>query len=499
MQPTPYDAFPYMSQAYVETHVDRLFTVGHLFAVDPVPVERARVLEIGCADGANLVPMAEGLPDASFVGIDLSTVQVEEGRRRIEPLGLTNLELIAGSFVDLDEKHGLFDYVIVHGVLSWIPPELRATLLERIRQRLSPRGIAYLSYNTNPGFQRRAGLRDFLRLHLDGVEGDAARVEQARQMLKWLFEASSPETDEGRLRRRNCELMMAAPAPYLIHGLLAEHNHPLYLNEFLAEAGTAGLRYLGDSNFGSMLPERLYKEARLGMESAPGGLEEHEQIHDFLVDRAFRRSLVMHADVKPVRSIPWERAESLWISGRPRRIFGRIEDSEEARFDTNGVIFSTDDPVLKWGLQVLADAWPGNLRFVDWVSMTAMRSKCGGVVTRSTLGRNLLGLYGREIVQLGPRDLGATDRVTERPCTTRWARRRVELGLPATDLRHEMRSLPRIPRLLVPLLDGAHDHAALLRAVRDAHRLGRLKLDSPPEMALRTALDGLLQRSMLTG
>src|SRR5439155_909713 len=75
MQPpqrSVYDEVPYESRAFTETHPDRLATVATLFGLKPPPVEKCRVLELGCADGTNLIPMAIGLPEGTFVGVDLS-------------------------------------------------------------------------------------------------------------------------------------------------------------------------------------------------------------------------------------------------------------------------------------------------------------------------------------------------------------------------------------------------------------------------------------------
>ena len=74
--PTAYDDLSYESLAYPQTHPDRLATVATLFGVKPAPVDGCRVLEIGCASGGNLLPMAAGLRASEFVGVDLSAAQI---------------------------------------------------------------------------------------------------------------------------------------------------------------------------------------------------------------------------------------------------------------------------------------------------------------------------------------------------------------------------------------------------------------------------------------
>ncbi len=107
--PTPYDVVPYHSFPYFETHPDRLALLGKLFGVAAARPERCRVLEIACAGGGNLVPMAELFPESRFVGIDLAPTQIETGRELVASLGLRNIELRAQDLVDLDPAEGPFD------------------------------------------------------------------------------------------------------------------------------------------------------------------------------------------------------------------------------------------------------------------------------------------------------------------------------------------------------------------------------------------------------
>ncbi len=496
---TAYDVFPYRSRAYMESHVDRLYLVAHLFGMEPAPVDAARVLEIGCADGGNLVPMAERLPGSTFLGIDLSERQIEDGKRWIEPLGLSNIELVARNFKRLPKKYGDFDYIVCHGVYSWIPAREREALLELIRQRLRPDGVAYVSYNTYPGWNTRRTVREFLLQHTEGIEEPDAKVERARVLLRFLHDASSEDTNYGRLVRAQCQALIGTPPQYLFHGLLAEHNEPCYLRDFVAAAASHGLAYLGDAEFGTMMPDRLHPQGRRAMESVPGGLVEHEQVQDFLINRTFRRTLLVHEGHVLERSIPWERVESLWVSARARLLGGSIEGFEEARFDAPDHVFVTDNPVLKWGLAVLDELWPKNVCFDDWVAATVERSGRLGPEVRSTLGRNALPLFTRGVLQLHPRDLGLVNEVSDRPLSTPWIRRRAQLFKWVTDLRHGMRDVPPVPRFLLPYCDGEHTQRDLWKLLEKEHRYGRLKLNHGVDRGLEVALEGLLIRSLLVG
>src|SRR5262249_9809582 len=145
---TSYDEVPYVSQPFPQTHPDRLATLGHLFGLAPAPLTRCRVLELGCASGGNLIPIAFHLPRSEFVGIDLWRRQVEMGHEGIKELGLTNIHIAHASIQDVDPAWGKFDYIISHGVYSWVPGHVQDNLLAISAQNLAEQGIAYVSYNT---------------------------------------------------------------------------------------------------------------------------------------------------------------------------------------------------------------------------------------------------------------------------------------------------------------------------------------------------------------
>src|SRR5262249_39403779 len=120
-QPSSYDEIPYSGHCFPYTHPDHLAVMGTLFGMPAPPPHGCRLLELGCAGAGNLVPMAMDLPSARFVGIDLSPRQIAEGRSLVEKLGLDNVELHAMSIMDVDERLGTFDYIVCHGVYSWVP------------------------------------------------------------------------------------------------------------------------------------------------------------------------------------------------------------------------------------------------------------------------------------------------------------------------------------------------------------------------------------------
>src|SRR5215213_643131 len=135
---TSYDEVPYHGIALPMTHPDHLAALATLFGMRPAAVEHCRVLELGCAEAGNLIPMAYTLPTSHFVGIDLSSRQIEHGRALAAALDLKNLELHATDMCMIDDRFGQFDYIIAYGVYSWVPPDVQQTILAICQRRLAP-------------------------------------------------------------------------------------------------------------------------------------------------------------------------------------------------------------------------------------------------------------------------------------------------------------------------------------------------------------------------
>ena len=141
----------------------------------------ARVLELGCADGGNLIPMAWYLPKARFLGVDRAAGSLATGRAIADRLALSNLELRQADIADLDPASlGLFDYILIHGVWSCVPFAIQEQILRLCGACLAPQGIAYVSYNTLPGWHPRSMVRDFLRYHTRLIRDPAIRLAARR-------------------------------------------------------------------------------------------------------------------------------------------------------------------------------------------------------------------------------------------------------------------------------------------------------------------------------
>ena len=142
-----YNDVAYTSHPDFATHPDHLATVATLLGLDVAPVATCRVLELACGDGTNLLPVAAALPNATFVGIDFAARPVARAQRMASDLGLANVRLLQRDLRELPADLGTFDYVIAHGLYSWVPADVRAHVLPLIARHLAPQGVAFVSCN----------------------------------------------------------------------------------------------------------------------------------------------------------------------------------------------------------------------------------------------------------------------------------------------------------------------------------------------------------------
>ncbi len=294
-----YDEAPYASHPFPQSTPEHLEGIATLFGLTPAPPANARVLELGCAAGGNIIPLALRHPEAQVVGIDLSPVQIAQAIERARQLGITNLELRAMNIEDVDASLGHFDYIIAHGVYSWVPDAVRPAILRVCHEHLAPGGIAYVSYNTYPGWKAREIVRDAMLFRAGARATPEERLAYGRGMMDFLAQMSP----EGSVLRRALDEVLpaiqAAGPSYLLHEFLEACNQPVYFRDFVAAARGQGLDYVADaepqimfvSNHGAQVAEPLLKEA--GNDQVL-----MEQYLDFLTNRSFRRSLLIHAGEK---------------------------------------------------------------------------------------------------------------------------------------------------------------------------------------------------------
>jgi SAM-dependent methyltransferase len=248
----PYDDYPYRSYPIEWTAPERLALASLLHGGPRMRVDaRYRVLEIGCGNGANLLPMAYYRQNGTFVGLDGAGSQIALARARAIALGLSNAQFIHCDLrVAAEEITGRFDYIVAHGVFSWLSVDLQDLLLRFVASRLRDGGLFYLNYNAKPGWNVRGIVREFLMAQTAGELDLRRRAEVARLIAKNAALALSSTQDcYSVLMANEFRFVCEGDLAWVAHEFLANENHAYWRSEFLALARHQGLTHVADADF----------------------------------------------------------------------------------------------------------------------------------------------------------------------------------------------------------------------------------------------------------
>lgn len=500
-----YDEVPYTSYPFPQTHPSHLAVVATLFGLQPPPPHGCRVLELGCAAGGNLLPMAEALPESEFVGIDLSARQIADGQRILDALDLKNVRLLHASILDVDSSWGKFDYIICHGVYSWVPNPVREKILAICSEQLTEHGIAYISYNTYPGWHMRGMIRDMMRYHALRFATPTERIRQARALLDFLAQAA--RLDGGpyaTLLRLELEHLRKQADHYLYHEHLEEVNDPVYFHEFVAAARRHGLNYLGESYVPTMLSSNFPYEVQQALQVVAPDQIQAEQYLDFIRNRMFRETLLVREPATPDWTVQPERIFGLHLCTHRRVVdeSGDVRSAATVQYRSrSGMIVATSQPTLKAAFRLLGAEWPGTLAFEELVQRVADLLEQSPDDIRTPLAVQVLHVYlSSDLIELHAVPLPRTP-VSQRPVALRSLRVRLELGeTGGANRRHEVFRPNHFDSVLLPLLDGSRTREDLLDDLARCALRGVLLLpDSsfPPQLdALRARLAPLLDEAL---
>lgn len=428
MPDNPYDLVHYQTFPRIYTHPDRLAAIGRIFGLTTADPARCRVLELGCGDGGNLLPLAYALPGSRFTGIDLAEAPVTQARRHAAALSLDNLSLHAMDLRDAGAALGEFDYILAHGIYSWVPAPVRDALLAVCRDRLAPNGVALISYNLLPGYHTRLMLRDLMVFHSRGMQDPQMRIGAVRGLLNDLQNRAG--MPEGLLAEIRAVLERNDAGIY--HDDLAAINQPVYLHEFVEHAARHGLQYLGDADL-----------AVTGLE--PGSVE-REQYLDFLHMRRFRHTLLCHEGTE-LREPPPDALDDFLYSSGALLAEGRWVAA-------SGASLATADDKVHGLLQALADCYPLPAPFDDLLPYAGPPGALREILRKLVAGG---------FAELHVYDFPCEEGVTEHPRASRLARLQAISSQRVTNLCHQVVELDEIGRRLLVLLDGTRDHAAIAR------------------------------------
>lgn len=466
---TTYDAVEYPTLPRSLGHPGHMNAVARMFGVPAPPVENCRVLEIGGGDGVHLVSCAVTMPDATFVGIDLSTAATARGNNLIERLGLRNVQLIVADILTWEPPAEPFDYVLVHGVYSWIPEPVRDALMALVGRALAPRGVACVSYNCYPAGYARRMLWEMMKYHVGDRTDPDAMIDRAIELAEFIrLSRAHVAVGDGDPFDNDVALVLdKQPRSVLFHDDLAPVNRPVYFHEFADHARRHGLRFVAElephvmanGEFPPAIGDLLRTLAKVNP-------ERREQYYDFACLRRFRQTLLTREPHEP-RGFPDPKAvDDLFISGNCGTDAIDFGIDRPMTFAVGATAVEIGDPLMKAAMVVLVENRPRRSKFPELLAaaLRKLDRTDASETELATLRTGIVEAWTAGLVLLKGFDPKLANGVSERPVASPFARAQLELDDSATTVHHLILRFEDEPgRRLVRLLDGSRTLDDLVR------------------------------------
>ena len=483
---SPYDLVPYPSDAFPQTDPRRIACVARMFGLTAADPRKARVLELGCASGGNILPLAGRMPQAEFTGVDFSGVQIGEAERLAREYGVKNIRFEQMDLAKITPEFGTFDYIICHGVYSWVPPLVQAAILRVCRDNLSDEGVAFVSYNTYPGWKPREILRDSMLFHTRHIPYGPAKLASARGMLEFMRKTSPAGSTFRQILDEQGAMLANAADNYVLHDFLETNNRPCYFNEFNDRLEAAGLAYLAETDVFMMFAENFGAETQQALLNETNANQVlMEQYLDYCTNRAFRQTLIVKAERgdKIMRRIEAKTMQQfnyrgLFVGVEVDRADPKADLTFRTRRNTRLV---ARDAFGKAALLSLLERQPGTLNFQGWLS--AIKARIGGPKMLEgpvEPGNNLSSLITQLVVggnlDLFDEAVMPPLKNVSSPKADAFVRRQVSSGVTSiASPYHETTRLSVVETALVPKLDGTRTAADLVSHLQAEVASGRLQ------------------------
>ena len=461
-----YDAIPYRHGAVPESHPARTGAIARLLGVAAAPPDGSRVQEIGCGVGMNLLPLAERFPLSQFIGVDFSATQIATAEAARAGAGLANARLVCADLREFEPEPAAFDYVIAHGVYSWVADEVKDRLLAVVGRALAPAGIGYVSYSTLPGggFARDVGLA--LRSCL-GPEPDGKRLTE---MIFALSDAFAKQPGPyAQVIREMLDSMLARPPTLVFHDELGLVNDPVAFLDFVAHASHHGLRFLAEAQFSSMPWERLPEDVRALLAGFVDDPLRAQQVLDFLGSRRLRNSLLVRADAPPAREPDAGIVRDCALMLHMFPADGRIDLAPGAALrlaGRHGFVMDVVKPAQKAFFAALCEAAPARVAFGSLLRRAGGLLAASGIAETpdpALLAAGMLKLFTADQLDLALAGTGDWLREPPHPAPSPLMRHQARHGLPVVNRWHENVELSAEQRRWLAGEPVLVDEAAMVR------------------------------------
>jgi len=255
-----------------------------------------RYLDLGCGQGFGVCLLAAANPDAQFVGIDFQPEHIAHAQGLAEAAGLSNVRFVQADFLDLAQDWpsdlGKFEYVVLHGILSWVSPRLREAVVTCLDHGTAPGGLVYVSYNANPGCLSTIPLQHLSRRIKETTDKQGAdAVEESLSLLDRLSDANAPVFQVLPALKARVDALKGRDRNYLAHEYLTDSWSPFWHSEVAGQFRRANLDFVASATMGDNLVTEFLPPPLHQAVVEQGSAELRQDLQDCIINQAFRRDI----------------------------------------------------------------------------------------------------------------------------------------------------------------------------------------------------------------
>jgi hypothetical protein len=312
--------------------------------VQPPSLEKFTYCELGFGQGLTSLILAATHPKGEFYACDFNPLHVLGASSVRDEARLPNLTLLENGFGELAEGKvdlPLFDYITLHGIISWVSDETRAQIMRFLTRYLKPGGVVQISYNAMVGC---AQIQPLQRLLMLGAGKGGAAWAKANELaakikkLEALHFARNPDS-ASRVNSFN-----DLDKNYLVHEYLHAKWTPFHITDIAQEMAEAKLNFAGSARFAHMAPVAwLGDDQRQMLETVTDPIEA-EELRDYFANRGFRSDIFVRGKAQLSDIRLREQARHVYLWGNASAVYKpeasvehatitRSDDSHERLFD----------------------------------------------------------------------------------------------------------------------------------------------------------------------
>jgi len=470
-----YDSVPYPSFTFAKTSPERLATLAAVNGMKSADSRHCSYLELGCGDGTNLLAHAYVYPNARFLGLDLSQAHIDAANTSAAELGVNNAVFRQIDLMDLAPGElDQFDYIVAHGLFSWVPEPVRRRILKLYSEYLEPDGVGYISYNTYPGCHIREIANEIMRFHTRRIEAPMEKVSNGASILKFIGDVAMRDSVYQQMLRLELEGMIDRRPENIFHDDLSAWNQPFYFYEFTEMLDESGMQYLSEAEMAEPTSENFSREALNVLTSISSDPIEREQYLDFIRCRRFRSTLFCRKNVKLDVDYLKDHLHEFYLSAQLKcddDQFDLARRTAEKFVTTDGATVESDHPLTRAAIRYLSNRWSWSVGFNELIK------KCGEMPGLTPELRSdsdvlqtsefMIQMFRAGLVKLRRHSSFGVEEPGRRPRVSRFARWQIERGSRSVTTLNGLSLEPdnEIVKLIITLADGTRDQDEIVRSV----------------------------------